>query len=991
MKHIKSFVLVLMTILIPISTIYAAPIGTGVKCDGQPVNYDAAGNANISAHDYNSSNNFSLGVRLSFVKSDGTLVHSKDYLYQSSSDLYTQYGSGSPCSKVQYGNGTCTYNDNWSKTSNMANLSALQSIFTRNGISVSLSSLLSQGDLSKMSLFKTLLTSPNAKAKSFFKSLGVDIDNEEYYKNGSYDLFLVWEPLGQINYNGLKLIGTSYELSTMASKENVNFNINGQPFHNGYDFVYTATAASLGRAVILENTDTFGLSVAKKYSSFSANSYFNGALNNSFVCNGCGAKATKDVALDPHSGLGVGILWLDELTIGGSCEDIYKYYGKTTINTALKNNQGFDFSAFNNSNKAVLSQLNILAVTETWYRENCCELGECDGGGGGQYNCSVQFEVPNCDDGGSVIYKDASKTDGTNETYWQNCVFNDNGNHDDMPGAYKTSKNGDLTYYEDSLGSEYCPVYCIEDVTATLDSTTPTVLAGNYFTWGESNVTSSRTCRTKKVDWDKFLSDLEAANREVVRQQAQQHLHDLNEGGSWIAGNDKYEDDWDDCKVRNPRTGDCITPGSKYECTNYTYSGTGSTTASGAGFTESANVVLTKCEKSEPQGNPAAAGDVDAAIKNVQTIIAKFKKCYDWDAKTVLNDESTADILYDSSEYSYSGKMNKTNSLDPKTNLSESKDTKVNALNACSGTSCTGEDFVKETWTITSEGQKIREYNMTATSTSDFRMPEGIYNYVIKAKHGHNSLSVMNTDLSTNYVNLGFTNFPVAFNEPIGVHDNGLQIMYSLLGNKNSKSSQTMVDQILESNSDDYGNWSCKYIVDSGLICPPGDPECPGGKPGGKGGINVIYREIDLIRPFPDIDATNRRTGSNWCGLDKNGNSSCAWDNTVATHAIMNNRGVSDYEVYNKTPMYTFIMTPSDIIEIRKYNKENDYTAYEGGYGASKYNFTCSSGAVGNKACISDYLTELMKMMDTYNYDGACKDDKTRAYTDIASFENCRY
>lgn len=981
MKHIKSFVLVLMTILIPISTIYAAPIGTGVKCDGQPVNYDAAGNANISAHDYNGSNNFSLGVRLSFVKSDGTLVHSKDYLYQASNDLYTQYGSGSPCSKVQYGNGTCTYNDNWSKTSNMANLSALQSIFTRNGISVSLSSLLSQGDLSKMSLFKTLLTSPNARAKSFFSSLGVNIDN--YYINGSYDLFLVWEPLGQINYNGLKLIGTSYELSTMASKENVNFNINGQPFHNGYDFVYTATAASLGRAVILENTDTFGLSVAKKYSSFSANSYFNGALNNSFVCNGCGARATKDVALDPHSGLGVGILWLDELNTN-SCEAIYSYYGKTTINTALKNNLGFDFTAFNNSHKEVLRQLNIPAVTETWYRENCCAPGECNKEPGGSYNCSTQFNVPNCDDGGSLIYQDASKTDGTNETYWQNCVFNDNGNYNDMTGAHKYSNpvSSSLTYYEDSLGSEYCPVYCIEDVTATLDSTTPTVLAGNYFTWGESNVTSSRTCRTKTVDWNKFINDLKAANQAVVDEQAKEYLHELNEGGTWEEGRDcEY-------KYYDPVS-------KKWEVENegeheYNYTGTSSATASGGGFSSTASVSLTSgCQSSSPEGNPAEGGNVDAAIKNVQTIIEKFKRCYEWDAKTVLNDESTADILYDSSEYSYSGKMNK-NSNFTYSSTATLKNHNLTALSSCGGSSCSGTELVSEP-TASVNGSFIHEYNMTATSTSDFRMPEGIYNYVIKAKHGHNSLSVMNTDLSTNYVNLGFTNFPVAFNEPIGVHDNGLQIMYSLLGNKNSKSSQTMVDQILESNSDDYGNWSCKYIVDSGLICPPGDPECPGGKPGGKGGINVIYREIDLIRPFPDIDATNRRTGSNWCGLDKNGDASCAWDNTVATHAIMNNRGVSDYEVYNKTPMYTFIMTPSDILEIRKYNKENDYTAYEGGYGASKYNFTCSSGAVGNKACISDYLTELMKMMDTYNYDGACKDDKTRAYTDIASFENCRY
>ena len=82
-------------------------------------------------------------------------------------------------------------------------------------------------------------------------------------------------------------------------------------------------------------------------------------------------------------------------------------------------------------------------------------------------------------------------------------------------------------------------------------------------------------------------------------------------------------------------------------------------------------------------------------------------------------------------------------------------------------------------------------------------------------------------------------------------------------------------------------------------------------------------------------------------------------------------------------------MTPSDIIEIRKYNDSNSYESYTGSDGSKTYDYKCNEGT-GN-ACISGYLTHLLDILEGNDSPGTCKDAKTRAYTDVTSFNNCRY
>lgn len=84
------------------------------------------------------------------------------------------------------------------------------------------------------------------------------------------------------------------------------------------------------------------------------------------------------------------------------------------------------------------------------------------------------------------------------------------------------------------------------------------------------------------------------------------------------------------------------------------------------------------------------------------------------------------------------------------------------------------------------------------------------------------------------------------------------------------------------------------------------------------GGLNLIYRPISLTNPFPNIRLNGgyRAMGANW-------------NETYAETRIKNNRGVSDYDVYQKTPIYTIKLDATKIKEIRKYNKTTSFNNFD--------------------------------------------------------------
>ena len=188
------------------------------------------------------------------------------------------------------------------------------------------------------------------------------------------------------------------------------------------------------------------------------------------------------------------------------------------------------------------------------------------------------------------------------------------------------------------------------------------------------------------------------------------------------------------------------------------------------------------------------------------------------------------------------------------------------------------------------------------------------------------------------YTTISSGNLSVEYMTPTGLYP--LSLDYSNIGT-NGHFSQLMKDGVLKNvshcedgtchYSDEDGK--CYFIVDNEVIidggfiedsiCPEGicepDDKCTGGdcsnfcevgkcsNDSSVGGMEIIYRQIDLNNPFPD-----REPGKNWQGNEE---------------IITNNRDVDGNKLYssNLEPIYSITMTPSTIKEIRKVNNALNY------------------------------------------------------------------
>lgn len=508
-----------------------------------------------------------------------------------------------------------------------------------------------------------------------------------------------------------------------------------------------------------------------------------------------------------------------------------------------------------------------------------------------KYNCTPKYNVGTCLDGESVYYSDSSKSLSTDE-YWKNCVFDDTNAYYDIDIHKVSDKNSSLTYYDKTLSSSYCEVYCTETLTTGFNSNTMNVISGQYFVWDNHSLSGSRTCRTKFIDWDKFKSDLSAA-------------------------------------------------------------------------------------KDQNQAD---------AIYN------EMKKCYDsnsWD-ENLYNLDPTGILTY---YYTVNG-------VQGIYNVNQEMDKNITYTGIGGATDC--KDTTVKVGNSYKQIKQCTFVEMRKGATVQFSLPSGLYQYINKDNNisfSANQLESLKSEYLSqgkqlNYLNVGYSNLPVEFKVPEGYYGqlfgNGeLSITYSDLGHKIGNN-KTAVDTILGViDSYNYGNWQCDFIVEDGIISPPPSPPPPGGGgDGGPSGINLIYRPIDLYDPFPDIDGSGRNTGSNWCNYNTN-ETDCSNDNQVVYDYILNNRDVEGEEIYSEEPMYTFILTPSIIKEIRNYNNQNSYTDYYGTLGGETYDFKCDEGT--GKTCISDYLSHIIDITGAKNQPGTCVDDKFRTYNDPDNFEACRY
>ena len=156
----------------------------------------------------------------------------------------------------------------------------------------------------------------------------------------------------------------------------------------------------------------------------------------------------------------------------------------------------------------------------------------------------------------------------------------------------------------------------------------------------------------------------------------------------------------------------------------------------------------------------------------------------------------------------------------------------------------------------------------------------------------------------------------------------------------------------------------CPYgCCPSGECAPMPDGTCPG-----SGGIDVIYRTIDLVNPFPGQDAEQRHTGANWCSYNiKTHKIDCKYNNQTVKNYITRERGGTENggKVYREDHiLYEVTLDSSTIGKIRDYNDKNKYDDWD---------LNCLDNG---RACISEFLREQVKTT------GKCSSvSKTSFYT----------
>lgn len=995
------FSIVFLMVLIPINVYAVAGVGGDYQGGSGSTMGGVSGNTNYPSPQV-------AGVRISFVRADGTNLASKDYILQEDLNVirgWTVAATSQRCSRASYTSGKCQYS--WtmgqSVTSLAQSLNTFNNLFSVGGYRFPVNIMSSVANKNYTNAFNGLYKENAGLSDSAYQQYTTELFNnllrefglgtiDDYIVPGEseqlYDLFLVFEPITVVKIQGVLYYGNSYELAKIAAAS-----------PSGGSGLAVCRSSSLGALCDLSGVlsrevpcatyleGTLYNSLVEKNStvliqSFSPTSYFNNSIqivyaNTKAVC-GSRKNLSTSVTTGPY-GVGMGVIWINDIFDGPG----------TGINPP-------------------------------------------DNPSGGNYNCTPRYNIGTCISGGSVDYQDSAYGE-ISEDYWENCVFNDNGRYDITPHK-NSNKNSNLTYYESQLGSsKFCEVYCIETMSANFSQPNVNVEAGRFFTWGYSHVDGSRTCRTKEVKWDEFTKELKETNNNIKKSYVNWQLEINKQKGinsatkvsnssscDYVHNTTHFEgceeeievtkyDYCPSCYVTNPLTGKTVNtctskqcPETEYKCTKtnterydrYNYSWDGFALSDGSYSASGGSSGWCSNETAHTANVAGAQATYNDYVQYAQYLVDEMKKCYTWDESLLYKVDPTATIKYsDGINYTYEDKLNATTTYSGVNDQSICVAETVNQIKGCSGKSCPNTPV-----SMKNCGGDDRYVMMEKSASTSFLLKENVFRYILKSTH----LSIHPNDLSkytqanftTNFIDVGFSNFPVSFSAPAGkygsTHGRGnYDVLYSNLGHVNGSSS-TAVDSILEAieGGNEYGKWICEYNVYTDLL--PEDPDNPNGgggnNGGGNGDIDVVYRVIDLIDPFPDTDATNRNTGSNWC--DNSGN--CSYNNEVVKTYINNNRNVKDYEVYEQEPMYTLILTPKIIGAIRSYNDENNYDSYTGKLtSANKYmDFVCTKGTGRNcRSEFLDYLTGITSLTGTC-MDSAYRSNMTNG---TQQFESCRY
>ncbi len=169
----------------------------------------------------------------------------------------------------------------------------------------------------------------------------------------------------------------------------------------------------------------------------------------------------------------------------------------------------------------------------------------------------------------------------------------------------------------------------------------------------------------------------------------------------------------------------------------------------------------------------------------------------------------------------------------------------------------------------------------------------------------------------------------------------------------------------------------CEYGCCPSGECAPmpkvnGHVVCPS-----PGGLNIIYRPVDLKYTFPGQAGTDagksRDTGSNWCEYDIKTKKliNCNSNNNVVKYYVNN----KNTEVYSGDPLYEVKLDSKTISSIREYNRKQKA---QGGY--DDFTLKCDSSG---KRCISQFLRSKTSASVTLENSSLCKS------TNKSDFDKC--
>lgn len=947
-------------------------------------------------------------VRLCFQNTNGTSISCRDFKYGTKylthwDDITKVYKTTTPTSKAGYivSGDTPSFNLEVNKDSVFENSEIVNKILTDNGFAeVDFSAVynLSQINISGISQMFENWDAKKSGGKSYQQSI-LDVisrlsnsnpDVSEYINgDGDYnitDLSLTIETGSCWRLNGKVYCGTVNELVTKAStvkslEDEYGCTTNGNALCNigGRSLINYACSGYL--------SGNLGTDIDND--NFTTSSYFNGNISiynsipkgqtcQSYLTNLYDNKKISRAELAKliqNSGLSMNVIAFQQYFETGelTCDIIKTVTGNSdTYYCEDKDHVDDILNKFNTpENKVIYGEL-----TEDKYNSLCpCEDKEEEETPKG--SCSNYKQVNTCPSSYTVKYEDITDADFDSDEYWENCIFN--------VGEYEDEYHKN-SYIDTSLGSEYCPVYCVEDLEATFGSNYITVEAGRYFNFdqlGQSVINGTRQCRTKEIEWGQFTEDLTQQNQAIktayknylitaAKEEANNSVTKStykNCGGQWVlietnqvdekqqneaffqyeySENKKYtvikKSKNDDISDTEYLSDSCPTETDEfeYDCienakytekvyelvyTKYTYTYQ-LKKVSLDNQTILSGETRTSCGINNYKISKSSSEYLND-YKNLRdgygAIVNKMEKCYDW-GDSIYNLTGEATIEYYDTNYGKSQTLSGSTSYGTISDMHESIGQETFQRLECSGNTCSG----GKEYEVTKYDYVLKQ--QSGTLTFNFN---GGYQYISKGSN----FSIVSPSNSEQDKVISFSHdFPISFNTTTG--DYNIAINYSNLGHNGA------VSTVLKG-YENLGDWTCKYKVVDELFKD--------------GELQIIYRSIDLSIPFPDIDGTGRNSGSNWTTSN-------------ITNVITNHQ-----DIYSNKPMYTFILTPSMITKIRSYNKNNEYT---------DFNLSCTNG----KNCISDFVTALIKQEYGANEtsDGACEVNRVN-YPSSNFFSSCRY